>query len=290
MKYEEIIATKDYDKLYYLLKDNSLSESYLSKLRQDKKYLLINNSPANMRSKVFKGDKVYFSLEVQKKSNIKTCNLQLDMVFEDEYLLVINKPPLLASTPTKSHYSSNLAGAVCNYMNNKSENFVFRILNRLDKDTSGLVIIAKSIFAYQKITNIEKIYEAICIGKMLSPICIDKPIYTENINGINTLKRVISPLGKEAKTYVEVINSNENYSHIKLKLEHGRTHQIRVHLSSINHPLVGDSVYGEKSDLIPHTALICKTISFIHPKTGERMNFEATYPQSIIDLFKQTAL
>lgn len=287
MKYEEITANKNYDKLYYLLKDNSFSEAYISKLRQQTNSLLINGVPANMRSKVNKGDLISISLEAQRKSDIKTCHIALGIVYEDEYFLVINKPPLLASTPTKSHYSLNLAGAVCDYMQQKRENFVYRIMNRLDKDTSGLVIIAKSIFAYQKITNIEKTYEAICQGKIEAPICINKPIYTENINGINTLKRIISPLGKEAKTYVEVIKSNENYSHIRLKLEHGRTHQIRVHLSSIGHPLVGDTIYGKSSDLISHTALICKTISLTHPKTNEKMLFEAEYSQSFKELLKK---
>ncbi len=287
MKYESITATKNYDKLYYLLKDNSFSEAYLSKLRQNEKNLLINNTPANMRSKVKKGDIVYFALEVGKKTEIQTCEMNLDIVYEDDFLLVINKPPLLASTPTKSHFTYNLAGGVCSYMSKKTNNFVYRILNRLDKDTSGLVLIAKSPFAYQNTTEIEKTYEAICEGQISSPITIDKPIYTENINGINTLKRIISPLGKDATTFVHPIKSGKNFSHISLKLIQGRTHQIRVHLSSIGHPLVGDVVYGNKSELIPHTALICKTMSLIHPKTRERMVFEAKYPESIKRLLNQ---
>ena len=286
MKYETIISNKDYEKLYYLLKDNSLSEAYLSKLRQGQNNLLINGVTANMRSKVKKGDTISFALEVGKKTEIQTCEMDLDIVFEDKYLLIINKPPLVASTPTKSHYSLNLAGGVCNYMQKKTNNFVYRILNRLDKDTSGLVIIAKSPFSYQNTTNIEKTYEAVCEGEITSSLTIDKPIYTENINGINTIKRQISSLGKPATTFVEVIKAGKEYSHIKLKLLHGRTHQIRVHLSSIGHPLVGDIIYGKKSELISHTALICKTISLDHPKTRERMTFEATYPESILSLLK----
>ena len=287
MKYEQIKAQKKYEKLYYLLKDNSLSEAYLSKLRQNENNLLINGSPANMRSKVEEGDIVSFALEVGKKTEIETCEIDLDIVFEDEYLLVVNKPPLLASTPTKSHYSLNLAGGVCNYMSKKSNNFVYRILNRLDKDTSGLVIIAKSPFSYQNTMEIKKTYEAICEGELSYPLTIDKPIYTENINGINTLKRTISPLGKEATTFVQPIKSGKTFSHISLNLVHGRTHQIRVHLSSVGHPLVGDSIYGKKSELISHTALICKTISFLHPKTKKRLHFEAKYPESIENLLNQ---
>ena len=287
MKYESITSNKDYTKLYYLLKDNSLSESYISKLRRDSSFIKLNGKNANMRSRVNKGDIVSFALEVGTSAKIQLCNIPIDIVFEDEYLLIVNKPSNLTSVPTKSHYDINLAGAVCNYMKSKTDNFVFRILNRLDKDTAGLVIIAKTLFAYNKIEKIEKTYEAICLGKLKAKTCIIKPIHTENINGINTIKRTISPLGKDAVTYVEPIKYNNKLSHIRLKLKNGRTHQIRVHLSSINHSLVGDCIYGEKSDLIAHTALICKEISFTHPKTRKKMVFSANYENDFKNLLNQ---
>ncbi len=287
MKYENITANKDYTKLYYLLKDNSLSEAYISKLRHDPAYLLINGEKADMRSKVKIGDRVSFALNVGASAEIKTCDIPLDIVFEDEYLLVVNKPSNLTTVPTRSHYDENLAGAVCKYMKQKDDNFVFRVINRLDKDTSGLVIIAKSLFSYNKISNIEKTYEAICTGKLDCKTCIIKPIYTENINGINTIKRQISSLGKEATTYVTPLKSNAYFSHVQLKLKNGRTHQIRLHMSSINHALVGDIIYGEKSSIISHTALICKEISFVHPKANETISLSCNYPDDFKNLLNQ---
>ncbi len=290
MNYEKFKANKKYTKLYYALKDFGLSESYVSKLRKDSSFLLLNNQSANMRSQVNKNDLISFALEIGTSSSFKTCQIPLNIVFEDDYLLVINKPAGLTCNPTKSHYDINLAGAVCNYMQNKSKDFVYRIINRLDKDTAGLVIIAKNLFAYNKISNIDKTYEAICEGKLSCNACIIKPIYTENINGLNTLKRTISPLGQDAVTYVESINYNDIMSHIRLNLKHGRTHQIRVHLSSINHPLVGDSIYGITSNFISHTALFCKEIVFNHPKDNTKINLIADYPDDFKKLLEQFSI
>lgn len=286
MKYQEFVAEKDFPKLYYCLKSYGLAESYISKLRRDPSFLQINGQKADMRSKVNHGDNVEFALNVGKKSEFKTCEIDLKIVYEDEYVLVIDKPALLPSIPTKSHYDFNLAGAVCNYMKTQTDNFVYRIINRLDKDTSGLVVIAKNLLFYNKIGKIEKTYEALCKGKIDHKMEINKPILTLTENGINAHKRIISPLGKEATTFVTPIISNEKISHIRLTLLHGRTHQIRVHLSSINHALLGDQVYGSDKTL-SHTALICKEISFVHPITQETLYFSASYPEDFANILKQ---
>lgn len=290
MKFQTIISNKDYDKLYYLLKDQNLSEAYISRLRREKGLMLVNGENATMKTSLNIGDKIEIAEELSKKSSFKHCDLPLEIVFEDDYLLIINKPSNLTCIPNKSHYDLNLAGAVCKYMDKKCENFVYRIINRLDKDTSGLVVIAKNLFAYNNISQIEKTYEAICEGKIDKEIIINKPIYTENINGINTMKRIISPLGKEAQTHVYPIKSSTELSHIKLKIKHGRTHQIRVHLSSVAHPLLGDIIYGKKSNLINHTALICKEISFIHPKTKEKICLSAKYEDDFQKLIEQISI
>lgn len=277
--FEEKTVDKDYDRLYYFLKDQKISERHISKLRTNKDFLFVNGINSTMRTKLKKGDIIKFAISFDEKSEFQDCDLPLDIIFEDVNLLIINKPSTLVTTPTRSHYSENLAGAVCNYMAKQTNNFTFRAINRLDKDTSGLVIIAKNLFIYNQIKNIEKEYVAICHGKIDNQVIIDKPILTQkDENGINIMKRVISPLGKSAKTFVNPIKFNDNFSLLSIKIEHGRTHQIRVHLSSISHPLLGDVLYGEKSELISRTALVCQKISFYYPKLNKTVEFSCDLP------------
>ncbi|MBO4569933.1 MAG: RluA family pseudouridine synthase, partial [Clostridia bacterium] len=170
-----------------------------------------------------------------------------------------------------------------------SEDFVLRIINRLDKDTSGLMIIAKDSIAQKDIKNIKKTYFAICEGKIDQNLVINKKIDTIKNNGINERKRVITNNGKDAETYIYPIKTNGNLSLVKIELKHGRTHQIRIHLSSNNTPLLGDEIYGKRSKLISHTALICKCLSFFHPYLNKTLFFEVDFPndiKQIIDLVK----
>lgn len=277
--FEEKTIDKDYDRLYYFLKDQKISERHISKLRTNKDFLFVNGQNATMRTRLKKDDTIKFAISFNEKSEFQNCNLPLDIVFEDENLLIINKPASLVTTPTRSHYSENLAGAVCNYMAKQTNNFTFRAINRLDKDTSGLVIIAKNLFIYNQIKNVEKEYLAICQGKIDKQVTIDKPILTQkDENGINIMKRIISQFGKSAKTIVNPIKFNDDFSFLSIKIEHGRTHQIRVHLSSIGHSLLGDSLYGEKSELISRTALVCQKISFYYPKLEKTVCFSCDLP------------
>ncbi|MBO5394964.1 MAG: RluA family pseudouridine synthase, partial [Clostridia bacterium] len=195
-----------------------------------------------------------------------------------------NKPSGLTCMPNSSHYTHNLSGAIAYYMQNKEENFVVRILNRLDKDTAGIIIVAKDSISQKEIKDVNKIYYAICQGIIDGPLVIDKPIKTISVNGFNQHKREISPDGQAAKTFVTPLklSKQQNISLIKLELEHGRTHQIRVHLSSIGHPLLGDELYGEKSELISHTALVCKEISFFHPYLNKTLSFEIDFPDDYL--------
>lgn len=279
MKFETHLIDRDYETVYYFLKDQGFSETYISSLRKKTGQILINNQIANTRSKLQAGDFLMLNLSTKRASRFKTNDISLDIVYEDEQYLVVNKPSGLTTSPSRSHYDENLSGAVLNYMQEKDPDFVVRIINRLDKDTAGLVIIAKDSVSYNKIGKIEKTYYAICTGILDKNMTLDYPIETISNNGINQLRRIVSPLGKAAKTYVTPIECFNNLSLLEIKLEHGRTHQIRVHLSHIGHPLLGDEVYGEPSTLINHTALVCKKVCFIHPKTKEKITLEANYPE-----------
>lgn len=261
MKQIILRAKCDYDKLYFLLKDNNFSESLISSLRHDNNSMNIDGEIANMRSRVLSGQEVAITIEDKVSSHIPFNDIPLNILFENEDLLIVNKPAGIPTIPSQRHFEDNLAGAVCKYMATKQSHFIFRALGRLDKDTSGVVIIAKNQYT-ATMAHIEKRYEALCNGTFPEnqrqfDICA--PIATIIENGINKQKRETSQNGKPATTHVKVIKNYDSYSHISLSLEQGRTHQIRVHLSSINHPLIGDSVYGEEHTSAPaeRTLLHC---------------------------------
>ena len=285
INYTNYKIEKDYQNVYYFLKENNFSENFITNLRKKEGYILINNHIANTKSKLTTGDILSICNNPNDKTTIMQCIIPLDVVFEDEYYLLINKPSGLSTMPNKSHYSNNLAGAICHYMKEKDSNFVLRIINRLDKDTSGLVLVAKNSIAQKDLKELDKTYFAICEGIINKKLTIDKPILTINTNNINQQKRIIDKDGKPATTFVTPIKHNDKLSLISLKLIHGRTHQIRLHLSSINHPLLGDCLYGKPSNLISHTALVCKEISFYHPYLKRKLHFTVPLPEDLKKCF-----
>ncbi len=277
---------KDYKSVYEFLKSSGFSENYIKNLRKKMGYILINKVPSITKSPLKKDDILTLDANPNNKTSIMQCRIPLDIVYEDEYYLLINKPSNLSSMPSKSHYFNNLSGAICYYMNKKNDNFTLRMINRLDKDTSGLILVAKDSISQKEIKNISKKYLAICNGKIDKPIHINSPIKTIKTNGINELKRQININGKEAITKITPISYNEEASLIQLELLNGRTHQIRLHLSSIGHYLIGDTIYGEPSAIINHTALICNELSFYHPFLNKTLNFNTIPPKDFLILIK----
>lgn len=295
---QKFIIDRDCKSIYIFLKQHGFSENYIKNLRKVEGFLRVNNETVFINHALKTGDKLEINANPNTKSSIMRCIIPLDIVFEDEFYLIVNKPSGLATMPTRSHYTKNLAGAICNYMDKKDPNFVLRIINRLDKDTAGLIIVAKDSVAQKELKTIEKFYHALCVGKIERAITIDKPIATLiNQYGYNENKRVISNDGQEATTFVNPIKyyKEKNMTLISCNLIHGRTHQIRVHLSSINHPLIGDKLYGNEtyfisglqkqySTFLNHTALVCKSISFTHPFTNNLIKLEIDYPEDIKNL------
>lgn len=280
-KYRTYIITSPYKSVYHFLKDNQFSENYITNLRKEMGNIRVNEKEVTIRKMLFPNDKLEINVNPNTKTSIMHCIIPLDIVYEDDYYLIINKPAGLPCMPSKSHYSCNLAGAICYYMNSKDDNFTLRIINRLDKDTQGLIIVAKDSIAQKEIKDINKIYFAICEGVIENDIIVNKKIKTVTHGKLNEHKRIIAIDGQDAITYIspikslEILNngSKEIVTLIKVSLKHGRTHQIRVHLSSIGHPLLGDALYGTKSDLISHTALICNEIDFYHPFLNKFLRF-----------------
>lgn len=276
--------TKDYDSVYYFLKDNGFSENFITNLRKVKGYILIDNQIATTKSFLPKNATLSICNNPNQKTTIMHCILPLDIVYEDAYYLLVNKPSGISTMPNRSHYSENLGGAICHYLQNNQPDFTLRILNRLDKDTSGLVLVTKNSIAQKDIKNIEKTYLALCEGVIDEPCTISKPILTVRDNGVNQQKRVVSEQGQAATTFVLPIKTIENTTLLSITLKQGRTHQIRLHLSSISHPLVGDALYGKASDRINHAALCCNKLSFYHPYLKKKLSFSAPLPQDFLSL------
>lgn len=258
------VIDKPYKSIFFFLKNNGFSENYISNLRKTWGNFVLNGIEVNIRAPLKKGDVLKINSNPNQKTTIMRCILPLDIVYEDEYYLLINKPAGLSTSPSRSHYAQNLSGAICAYMDKFDPEFVLRIAGRLDKDTSGIVIVAKDSISMKELKILDKTYYAICEGVIDKDEIVDKKILTITENGVNKQKREISPLGKEAKTFVHPIKNDGQHTLIRLNLEHGRTHQIRVHLASIGHPLVGDTLYGKLSLFINRCALHCREIKFYH--------------------------
>lgn len=278
------------DTVYTYLKRAGFSENYVKNLRKKEGYILLNDKIAHTDFIIKNGDVLKLNKNPNTKTSIMHCIIPLDVVYEDNDILVINKPSGLTTSPSRSHYTENLSGAILAYMSKKDNNFVVRIVNRLDKDTAGLVMIAKHSTIAKLLnenTEINKTYYAICTGEISKKLLINQPIETtKNELGYNNHKRVISPKGKPAITYVTPLLFDGANTLCKINIEHGRTHQIRVHLSHIGHSLLGDELYGQKSELISHTALACCEIAFTNSETKKEHCFKCPIPNNFIKAFK----
>ncbi len=229
----------------------------------------LNGETVTMRAAVHSGDKISVNFPKEKSENIEPMNIPLNILYEDEYVLALNKPKDMPTHPSKGNNLPTLANAVVHYM---GKGFVFRAINRLDRGTSGIVIVAKNPLSAAKLgksmkeRKINKTYIAIISGiPNLKEGRIDAPIAREKEG---ELKRVVREDGKPAITDYKVIDVTDDGNAVcEVKLHTGRTHQIRVHMAYIGHALVGDFLYGEENE--DGYSLICSEISFPHPITNE---------------------
>ena len=225
---------------------------------------------------------VDFSYE-EDNSNIIPTKMNLNIIYEDDWFLVLNKPAGVATHPSVLHYSDSLCNGVRFYFDEISLKKKIRPVNRLDLNTSGLVVFAKCeyvqecLISQMKDGSFKKEYLAFCDGIFENKFgTVNLPISRKE-NSI--IERCVSKDGQPSITHYEVLREFNNYSLIKCVLETGRTHQIRVHMSAIGHPLIGDSLYGSTSNLINRQALHCYKLKFIHPITNKIIDFcsELTY-------------
>jgi 23S rRNA pseudouridine1911/1915/1917 synthase len=210
--------------------------------------------------------------------NIVLTKMNLDIIYEDEYFLIVNKVAGIPTIPSKRHYDNTLANGVMYYFNSKNILTNIHFVNRLDKDTSGLVIIAKNRYIqhlFDHYVEIEKKYQALVTGIVEKDCVIEANIKRE---ADDTNKRIIDSGGEYAKTVMKVKKQYDNYSLVELRLYTGRTHQIRVHMTYLNHPLLGDELYGGNKELISRQALHSYYLKFLHPFTNELIEIENEPP------------
>lgn len=211
--------------------------------------------------------------EKQLEPNPELC---VEILFEDEYIIVFNKPPLMPVHPSIKHQGDTLG----NFFTAHCPGLTFRPVNRLDRDTSGCVVAAKNQFSAQALQNCcDKTYMAVCHGRPPKEGRIDLPIAREKES---IIKRCVSPNGQRAVTNYKVIGGDGKYSLCEIKLETGRTHQIRVHFSYMGYPLAGDDMYGGEREVFSRQALHCGEISFVHPVSGENVTVSAGYPDDFL--------
>lgn len=232
------------------------------------------------------GDLIKIELSKEEEQNIEPEEMDLDIVYEDEDILVVNKPPFTVVHPTRSHPTGTLANGVLYHFRRKGENCIVRLVSRLDRDTSGLIIIAKNQYSHMFLAQemerntLVKGYTAVVWGKMKEEKgTINEPIYRPTDDSI---KRVVDPRGQESITHYEVVETLKEATVVRLRLETGRTHQIRVHLSYLGNPIIGDTLYGrEEETLINRQALHASHLSFLHPRTKEPINLSSDLPEDM---------
>jgi 23S rRNA pseudouridine1911/1915/1917 synthase len=290
---KEILAELSADRLNikeFLEKNSSLSQRKVKKLLKEKK-IQINGKTAYYDNNVKSGDHISVDLSEAGKDSTIPENMALDIIFEDEYFLAINKPAGMLVHPTQNYPNNTLANGVKFYFNAKNLDIPVRFANRIDRDTSGLVIIAKSGEAHSalakqfELDSCEKFYLGIAEGCFeASKGIIDRPI---GIDEENPIRRAIRQEGQKSITEYEVKEQFNKAAFIQLKLITGRTHQIRVHLSSIGHPLLGDQLYGGSMQSIQRQALHAYEMLFTHPYSKIEVTLQAKLPADMEQLVER---
>ena len=290
MKLEYVVnKLTEYETIKQVLKEEFLlSDRLIIKLKQAKQ-IYLNHKPTFINQKLEIGNKIIVDLDFEETcDNIVPRKMDLDILYEDDGLLIINKPPFIPVHPSMDHYEDSLSNGVKYYFDFIGLKRKIRPVNRLDKNTSGIVIFAKNEYIQEclvkqmKSNTFEKEYIAIVEGIIdKNEQVIDAPIARKE-NSI--IERCVNPNGNNAITIIKLIKNYSDYSLIKCILKTGRTHQIRLHTSYIGHPIIGDDLYGNKSRKIDRQVLHAYRIKFIHPILKKEIEIETNIPKDIENL------
>lgn len=274
----------------------SLSRSAVQKLLE-KGEILVGGKPVKKNYRIKPGDEIEYQLPEPEEVDILPENIPLDIRYEDEDVIVINKPKGLVVHPAPGHWSGTLVNALMYHCGDSLSGINGEkrpgIVHRIDMDTSGLLIVAKNDFAHAALAeqlkdhSLSRVYEAVVVGNIKADSgTINAPI------GRHPLDRkkmtVTEKNSREAITHFEVIARYQGFTHLRLRLETGRTHQIRVHLSWQNHPILGDSVYGKGKQLgLDTQCLHARSLTFRHPRDGRVVTVDSELPEYFAEILRK---
>ncbi|WP_059173038.1 RluA family pseudouridine synthase [Bacillus sp. FJAT-27445] len=275
------------------LKEKEISSTALTDIKFKGGSILANGREVTVRYLLSEGDVATVSFPVEEPSpGVRGENIPLEIVYEDEYILVINKPPAMNTIPSREHPFGSLANGLVGYYETIGLAATSHIVTRLDRDTSGLVLVAKHRHVHhllskqQKAGGVRREYEAFAEGEFLERSGkIEQPIGRK---ADSIIEREVRSDGQYACTHYLVTGIHEGrFTRVRLRLETGRTHQIRVHLAFIGHPLLGDDLYGGSITQITRQALHCREISFYHPMRDSQLTFKAPLPSDMAALLAE---
>ena len=275
------------------LRRKRYSGQNLSEIKRMPKSILVNGIHYYMRQELSTGDHLQVRIcETQSSEKIPPTNLPLDIIYEDEDLLVLNKPAGMPIHPSLNNYTNSIANALAYYFQSQGKPFIFRCCNRLDRDTSGLTIVSKHLVSgsilsdMTKYREVHREYLAIARGH-ISPSegIIHAPLGRKE--GTIIERTVDWEHGEDAITHYHVVKEANGHSLVSLRLETGRTHQIRIHMKHLGYPLIGDYLYNPDMEYMTRQALHSHHMEFTHPITGEHMSFTAPLPEDMARVMQE---
>lgn len=262
----------------------AVSARMLAKLKRIPNGLMVNGVEVFSTAVLHRGDRVELSLP-DSGNSLPPSPVVVPVIWEDTHLVIFNKPPHMAVHPSPGNGEDTLANVARAYAEELGERWAFRPINRLDKDTSGLVVVAKDGFAAAKLAGtVSKTYIAVCEGRLSGEGTVDAPI---RLKAGHSIQRETGEGGRPAVTHWRALASARGHTLLALCLETGRTHQIRVHMASLGHPLAGDDLYGGGREFISRQALHCNSMKFFHPISGEEHLVKAPLPEDLTLLCEQ---
>ena len=275
------------------LRRKRYSGQNLSEIKRMPKSILVNGVHYYMRQELSTGDHLQVRIcETQNSEKIPPTKLPLDIIYEDEDLLVLNKPAGMPIHPSLNNYTNSMANALAYYFQSQGKPFIFRCCNRLDRDTSGLTIVSKHLVSgsilsdMTKYREVHREYLAIARGSVTpSEGTIQAPLGRKE--GTIIERTVDWEHGEDAVTHYKVVKEANGHSLVSLRVETGRTHQIRIHMKYLGYPLIGDYLYNPDMEYMTRQALHSHHMEFTHPITGEHMSFTAPLPEDMARVMQE---